>query len=145
MTRVNWLLRQLKNAPGDLRIDASTLRVRTGTSELLKTVRDNPALLITDPKRELKAFTVALTVPMGSKRAHGRGSFVTSVRELLDTFYESTVQSLRPWSPPAPKLRKLDETEPEEQTSVSFTAASSQHGPESEHNPLALTELAPVA
>jgi hypothetical protein len=92
MTRVNWLLRQLKNAPDGLRIDAYALHSRTSTSELLKDVRENPALLITDPKRELKAFTITLTTPMGTKRANGRGSFVTSVLDLLDNFYQSTVQ-----------------------------------------------------
>jgi hypothetical protein len=144
MTRVNWLLRQLKNAPDGLRIDAYALHSRTSTSELLKDVRENPALLITDPKRELKAFTITLTTPMGTKRANGRGSFVTSVLDLLDNFYQSTVQGLKPWTAPAPKLRKL-EGDSQEQTSLSSTALSSQDGPEPEHNPPATAELSPVA
>jgi hypothetical protein len=130
-TRVNWLLRQLKDAPDGLRIDAHALHSRTSTSELLKDARDRPTLLIADPKRELKAFTVTLTKLMGTKRGSGRGSFVTSVLDLMDSFYESTVQSLRPWSAPAPKLRK-PEGEEQEPTPLSSTALSSQDGPESD-------------
>jgi len=129
MTRVNWLLRQLKEAPEGVRIDAYALHSRISTSALLKDVRDKPTLLITDSKRELKAFTITLTAPMGIKRGGGRGSFVISVLDLLDRFYESIVQSLRPWSAPAPKLRK-PEGEDVEQTPLSSTALSSQDGPE---------------
>jgi len=42
-TRVNWLIRQLKNAPESLRVEASAMHARgPGNAELLKVVRDNP-------------------------------------------------------------------------------------------------------
>jgi hypothetical protein len=46
-----------------------------------------------------------MAAPMGSKRGQGRGSFVTSVLDLVEGFYSSTVQGLKGWTAPAPRLR----------------------------------------
>ena len=81
-TRVNWLVRQLKNAPESVRVECFTARARgAGAAELLKTVRDDPTSLITDPSREIRSFRVAMTTPMGAKRGRGRGAFIDSVWE----------------------------------------------------------------
>lgn len=104
-TRINWLLRQLKDASDGLRIDALALHSRAGTSALLKDVRNKPEVLLEDPKKELRTFRIALSAPMGTKRAQGRGSFVTSVLDLIDEFYRSVVQNLKPWAAAPPKLR----------------------------------------
>jgi hypothetical protein len=103
-TRVNWLTRQLKDAPDGLRIDAYTVGRNTSTSELLKAVRENPALLIEEPKRDLRKFRVAAVSTLGSKRGVGRGAFIDSVLAALDGFYESVIQQLRPWTAKAPQL-----------------------------------------
>ena len=43
VTRVNWLLRQLKTAPDGVRIEAHVAHARgAGASELLRDLRDNP-------------------------------------------------------------------------------------------------------
>lgn len=104
-TRINWLVRQLKDASDGVRIDAGALHSRADTSALLKMVRDKPEVLIEDPKRELRTFRIALSAPMGTKRGEGRGSFVTSVLDLVDDFYRSVVQNLKPWTAGPPKLR----------------------------------------
>lgn len=105
-TRVNWLLRQLDDAPPHLRIDAYVSHGRgASTSELLGTLRENPDLLVADPKKELKSFTVAMFAPMGTKRGQGRGSFVGSVLDLIDAFYAAVVQNLKEWTAPPPKLK----------------------------------------
>lgn len=104
-TRINWLVRQLKDASDGVRIDAGALHSRADTSALLKAVRDKPEVLVEDPKRELRTFRIALSAPMGTKRGDGRGSFVTSVLDLLDDFYRSVVQNLKPWTAGPPKLR----------------------------------------
>jgi hypothetical protein len=69
---------------------------------------------------------------MGSKRGQGRGSFVSSVLDLLDTFYESVMQQLKAWSAPPPKLRppQPEEPEPKLPTALVSTSLSSQDGPE---------------
>jgi hypothetical protein len=109
VTKVNWLLRQLKEAPVDVRVDAVTAWSRgDGTSELLGALRANPGLLVEDAKRDIRSFTVTLARTAGSKRGQGRGSFVGSVLELVDDFYRDVVQLLRPWTPSAPKVKTVD-------------------------------------
>lgn len=128
-TRVNWLVRQLRNAPEDVRIEASVAHQRgRGAAELLSKVRQNPDVLVIDPKKELKSFTVARTHPMGVKRGNGRGSFIESVVDGVDIFYSEIMQNLKAWSPPAPKLRKSPQAEPVE-PALASTALSSQDDP----------------
>lgn len=132
-TRVNWLVRQLKAGPDSLRVDCFALHARgASTSELLSTVRENPAVLVDDPKKEIRTFRLILGTPMGTKRGQGRGSFLTSVLQLLDTFYESVVQGIKPWAAVPPKLRS-DTPEPAEPVlpaSLASTSISSQDGAE---------------
>ena len=103
-TRVNWLARQLRDAPGGLRVDAYAAGTRTSTSGLLRSVRENPTVLIGDPRRDLRTFRIAATSPIGTKRGTGRGGFIDSVLTAIDGFYETVVQQLRPWAPKAPQL-----------------------------------------
>jgi hypothetical protein len=113
-TRINWLVRQLKDAPGGLRIDAFTINARTSTSELLKDVRENPALLIDDPKKDFRMFRIAAASPMGTKRGTGRGGFIDSVLAAVDGFYEAVAQQITPWTAKAPQLPKGGRTAAEE-------------------------------
>jgi hypothetical protein len=103
-TRIGWLTRQLKDAPDGLRIDAFTTGSRSSTSDLLRVVRENPAVLIEDAKRDFRMFRVAASSPMGTKRGTGRGGFIDSVLTAIDGFYGAVVQQLRPWSAKAPQL-----------------------------------------
>ncbi len=145
-TRVNWLTRQLKGAPETLRIEAFALHARgAGTAELLRDVRVDPASLVADPKRELRAFRVTHSGPLGSKRGTGRGGFIDSVVDAVEQFYEHTVQHLKAWSPAPPRLRQLDEVQQPPDTPVALvsTALSSQDGPDEVPIPRpAVSELA---
>jgi hypothetical protein len=78
---------------------------------------------------------------MGSKRGQGRGSFVGSMLDLLDAFYVSTIQNLKPWSAPAPKLRPAqpEQPEPDVPTALVSTSLSSQDGPEPVDGPPPVT------
>lgn len=110
-TRVSWLLRQLKDSPSDLSIVANGPRVRdTGPSVRLDKALDNPDLLLPDVKFDVRTFTLTLSSPAGSKRGQGKGSFVGSVLELVNRYYENVVQDLRPWTPPAPKVVQINFT-----------------------------------
>jgi hypothetical protein len=113
-TRVNWLLRQLRDAPDGLRIDAYTSGSRSSTSELLRVVRENPGVLISDPKRDFRIFRIAAASPLGAKRGLGRGGFIDSVLAALDGFYGTVVQAIRPWSAKAPQLPRSSRTAVEE-------------------------------
>lgn len=136
-TRVNWLVRQLKAAPERLRLEAFLANARgDGAAELLGAIRENPQLLITDSKRELRSFRVAMSAPMGSKRGRGRGSFIDSVLDLVDTFYVDVVQHLKAWAAAPPRMRE-NEPDATQPSSLSSTALSSQDGAEPVEDPAA--------
>lgn len=129
-TRVKWLTRQISDARDSVRLEAFVARARgASAAELLGSVRQDPALLVQDPKRELKTFRVAMTVPMGMKRGRGRGAFIDSVLVALNEFYREVVQYLKVWRAAPPKMRELSpaDIEPER---LSSTALSSQDGSE---------------
>ena len=95
-------------------------------------IRENPAVLVDDPKREIRTFRLILGASMGSKRGQGRGSFVTSVLDLLDGFYEDVIQSIKPWSAAPPRLRPKtpEPPEPTVPAALASTSLSSQDGAE---------------
>jgi hypothetical protein len=117
-TRVNWLLRQLQNAPAVLLLEAVPAFARNGPCHTLAEVKEKPQLLFDDPKKDLRTFVLRLSAPAGTKRGQGRGTFVGSVLELVERFYTDIVQNLKPWTPPAPTLKpapaSLDETPADE-------------------------------
>ncbi len=118
-TRVSWLIRQLKDAPPDLRVESRGLRSRSSMSELLQTAREKPDLLIPSDGHEIASFTVSMIRPMGLKAAAGKtGSFIESVIKTLDDFYGMVVQNLKGWQAPAPKLRPETLTESSSDESV---------------------------
>lgn len=130
-TRVNWLVRQLKTAPDAVRLEASAMHARgPGATDLLKAVRDDPTLLIQDPKREIRSFRIALSSPLGSKRGRGRGAAIDSVLDAVDTFYGDVLQHLRAWTAAAPKMREAVELPHDRSAALVSTALSSQDGAE---------------
>jgi hypothetical protein len=129
LTRVNWILRQLKSARPDVRVEAVIARSRTaGNAELLSVLREDPSLLIQDPQREIRAFKIALSQPLGAKRGRGRGSFIDSVLDCLDLFYADVIEQIKPSSVATPKMRKIGDLEKVPAELIS-TDLSSQDGP----------------
>jgi hypothetical protein len=105
-TRINWILRQLKKAPEDLRIEVQFARTKESTALLLKDAREDPKGLFSpsDPKREPRSFTLSLARPLGTKRGRGERSFVLETRRQVVNFYGDLVEALSEWRPKAPKL-----------------------------------------
>jgi hypothetical protein len=127
-TRVNWLTRQLKNAPDTMRVEAFANHARgASTAELLRTVRDNPNCLVADASKELRSFRVATTAPLGAKRGRGRGAFIDSVLNSVNTFYAEVLESLRPWAAAPPKLRPAHPTPPDIDESVPTALTSTDY------------------
>jgi hypothetical protein len=110
-TRVNWLLRQLKEAPAGLIIDASFTNTKASTASALSAAREDPKALLLEnaPKRPPRAFRLALSRPMGTKRGKGERSFVLETRRQAIDFYRELVQNLRPWRASAPRLPEEDD------------------------------------
>ena len=123
-TRVSWLLRQLKDAPDSLRVEAFAFHQRAGKAEMLKTVRDSPATLVGDPSKELKSFTVAYLGKMGSNRLAGRAGFIDSVMDAVLNSYDLIGQHLKDWSAAPPRLRQPDEVEVETDISSDLPSAA---------------------
>lgn len=105
-TRINWLLRQLKHADAELRIDVRFVNTRETASTMLAEAIEYPEVLLspTDPKRDPRTFKIAMTRKMGSKRGKEEGSFARETRQQAIDFYRDVVQDLREWQAPAPKL-----------------------------------------
>jgi hypothetical protein len=106
LTRINWMLRQLKKAPADLRVETRFARTKEATALLLGEAQEEPRQLLcpADPKREPRAFTLSLARPLGTKRGRGERSFVSETRRQVVDFYANLVEGLVEWHPKAPKL-----------------------------------------
>jgi hypothetical protein len=130
-TRVNWLIRQLKNAPDGLRVEAYAAFARgASTAELLKDVRNDPAVLVGDASKEIKTFRLAQTTALGPKRGRGRGGAIDSVLDAVDSFYGDVLSQLKAWTATPPKLR--DDVTPapvDVEEELVSTSLSSQDGP----------------
>jgi hypothetical protein len=113
--RINWMLRQLKDAPDSLRIEVRFTGARETSSLLLGEAREYPQRLLSagDPKREPRSFTLTMSRAMGLKRGKAQGSFIHDTRVQAFEFYGELVQNLKPWQAKAPKLReeRADEVE----------------------------------
>jgi hypothetical protein len=106
VTRVNWLVRQLRDSKPEVCIETTTLRQRgKGTVRKLGELREAPKAAIDDPSREVRAFTISLSANAGTKRGKGRGSFVASVLNGVESFYAEVAQHIKPWTPPPVKVR----------------------------------------
>jgi hypothetical protein len=108
-TRVNWLVRQLKAAPGELCIQPSAAWQRgQGPAKTLDEAREDPRALIENPALELRSFTLSLSSNAGPARGQGHGSFVKSVLAAVEQFYTDIVQHIKPWTPAPPRIREDD-------------------------------------
>lgn len=104
--RFGWLMRQLKEAPSDLRLEAAFPNVRSTTAATLDEMHENPRALQyeQDPKRSPKGFVLTVCRPMGTKRGRAEGSFVRETSAQVISFYSELVQHLKGWQAPAPKV-----------------------------------------
>ena len=107
-TRLNWLVRQLGQAPESTRIDIGFEGTRRTASELLSELRlDTDKGLDEDRTNVPRWFRIALTADMGLKKGAGSGSFIQSITGILDTFYGDVVRNVKSW---APRTRRLPDS-----------------------------------
>ena len=109
LTRVNWLLRQLKNAPDGVRVETWVKRSQQPAAAwLLGEVREQPEKLLPGDGKDISSFTVTLLGKMGTARGDGNNSFVVSFMATIDSAYQLLLQELQAWAPRAPKMPILE-------------------------------------
>jgi hypothetical protein len=102
-TRVNWLLRQLDDAPDSLRVEAMLAGARgLSTAEHLRALRSDPQSILPTDSREMRAFRLTLEIPMSAKRESGRSSAVGTVEAVVYRFYAEVLQNIQRWSASRP-------------------------------------------
>jgi hypothetical protein len=109
--RLAWLLRQLKDVPGDVQVEAVFSERGNEACEHLDTVRKDPKVLTNGRSGDIVSFSLEQTFPMGGRRSGTAASFITSVTSSTDAFYATVVQQLREWVPAAPKQNEQPKPE----------------------------------
>lgn len=105
LTRINWLLKQLGEAPKSMRIEVFVKNGRQAAGvALLSDANADPKKLIPAEDKEIVSFKLTTSTKMGSKRGSGAGSFIQSVTDSVENTYGTVLQGLRPWATKAPKL-----------------------------------------
>jgi hypothetical protein len=103
--RVSWLVRQLKDAPEDTRIEARIARSQNSLAGSLGDIRTQPETVLPPSDKEIRGFQVSLTRNMGLKKDATKGSFIETVISGTEEFYRLVLQGLRPWKAAPPKLK----------------------------------------
>lgn len=105
LTRVQWLLRQLNDAPPELRVEALTPGHKTGPCDLLKNLISEPGLLVPGDGNQITTFRLTLASGMGTKRGIEETGFVRSVDDAMDRFHQEVLQVLKFDSAPAAETK----------------------------------------
>jgi len=107
--RISWLLRQLRDAPDLLVVDAYPKNSRDGEAASLHVAKEDPSLLIDESGRPPHRFRVTARSEMAqSRRRRGqRPGFVESVRDAIASFYGDVLQDLTAYQEKAPKLMPM--------------------------------------
>lgn len=117
--RINWILRQLRQAPDALLVEVVFARREQTSCEMLKDVRADAAALLPDPAAEVRTFRLSLYAPLGTKRGGLRRAFIPSVNAAVDTFHTEVVQGLKPAVTPKPPTDAAEGPTPQRPSSPS--------------------------
>ncbi|OUS95336.1 TerD family protein [Rhodococcus sp. NCIMB 12038] len=114
--RLSWLLKQLKDVPGDVQVEAVFSERGNEACEHIEAVRADPKVLTAGRSGDIVSFCLEQSFPMGGRRSGTASSFISSVTSSADAFYGTVVQQLREWVPAAPKQTEQPRTaEPEDE------------------------------
>ncbi len=104
--RVNWVLRQLQKSPSD----NIYLRLHWPgrgpyTQHTLADLRNDVTIAEEGKDKQVGAIEVCMVREAGARFAQSR-NFIKDLEEAVPDFYETVMQYLKAWQPPAPKLRE---------------------------------------
>ena len=102
---VVWLVKQLKNASGDLIVDTYAKNARTSLPETLARLREDPRLALGAERRHPARFRLRLQSQMGtSRRTKRKKGFIDSVVDATIGFYACVLQDLAAYVQKAPHI-----------------------------------------
>lgn len=138
LTRIKRMVDQLDGAPEDLRIEVRFRGVATTSKCLLNEAREYPECLLhpTDPKREPRDFTVALTRRLAVPKGTDERSFVATTRRQINEFYGQVVQGL---VRPTPKAPQMPASEPDHADSAASDTKTDEATPRAAAASVAMT------
>lgn len=103
LSRVNWLLRQLKAANGDRQFVRISWPSRAqDTVCRLTELRDDPKAVVGNAPLPPKSFEVFF-LSDDTRRFAGRKTFIEEIEKVVPHFYDSVGQNLERWVPKPPK------------------------------------------
>jgi hypothetical protein len=107
--RVNWLLRQLKKTePAGFYIRATRPGKAETTYKPLRDLRDAPELLESETS-STAATTLEVVYEMDlAGKFSGRKVFVEELEKAVPHFYQEAGQLLKAWTPPPPKISRVE-------------------------------------
>jgi hypothetical protein len=88
------LIRQLAEAPADLRIETLVEGPGGGPRGTLERLRPEPADIIPRESVQITGFRLSLLKSMGGTRGNSESGFIRSVDEAVDRFYTGVVAHL---------------------------------------------------
>lgn len=126
--RLNWLLRQLQNAPDtDLHIRLHWPGRAPHTQHTLAELRENPDLVSQgNPDRQPHSLEVCMIRQLAGRFGQ-RKNFVADLEHLAPAFYETVGQHVKAYQPRAPRVRE-DRAEPESVTPEGLNVSAGSGG-----------------
>ena len=111
--RLNWLLRQLQNAPDtDIYVRLHWPGRGAHTQHALEELRENPDIASeANRDKQPHSFEVCLVRQLAGRFAQ-RKNFIADLEHLAPAFYETVGQHLRAYQLPAPRIRE-DRSDPD--------------------------------
>ena len=107
--RVNWLVRQLRDADGDDVIVRAFWLGRGGaTQAFLSEIKTDPKCLESGHTGAAPTSFEVVMIEDRAGRFSGRRTFIEDLENLIPKFYDRIGQHLRPWAPPPPSIDKRD-------------------------------------
>lgn len=119
-TRINWLLRQLRNIDReDIAIRALWPGRRLPTQASLAKVKADSKSLENDRQNSPPTGFEVIMIKDIARRFSGRSTFIEDLEKMIPEFYDNVGCHLRAWTPPPPPIAKDDpihESDPPQQT-----------------------------
>ena len=110
--RISWLLRQLRDAPQNLVVEAYAKATQNGIAGPLAEIAEDPSILLREDRKDTHRFRVIVRSELGQNRRSGRKpGFVQSVIDSVESFYGDVLQDLTRYQKKAPKLRPTTHVE----------------------------------